>query len=87
MMEVAYWKSAREFPEMKQRPLHPERVKAAVERRFIEDGPHVCGQTLCDSILACLGFKELVEGLSELEAHKTFKKKILNPLRDIGDRV
>jgi hypothetical protein len=86
-MEIAYWKSAKEFPEMKQRRLDPKNIKAAILQRLIEDGPHVCGQRLSDSIQACLSFKELTEGLSDLESYKVFKAKILSPLKDVGGKV
>lgn len=87
MMEIAYWKSTKEFPEMRQRRLDPENIKAAILQRLIQDGPHVCGQRLSDSIQACLSFKELTEELSDLESHKVFKAKILSPLKDIGGNV
>jgi hypothetical protein len=42
---------------------------------------------LSDSIRGCLGFKDLIEGLSDLEFYRVFKIKILSPLDDVGGKV
>jgi hypothetical protein len=47
----------------------------------------MCGEKLSKGIEACLTFKELVEGRSDLEAHKMFRERILDQLKNVGTNI
>ncbi|KAF2112294.1 hypothetical protein BDV96DRAFT_689587 [Lophiotrema nucula] len=84
LSELAYWKPVKEFPEMKQKQIDPEKVKIALIERIVQDGPHVCGQSFTDCIVSCLRFKEMIEGMPAFEAHKIFKSAIVGCLSSIN---
>ncbi|CAN9181102.1 unnamed protein product [Alternaria alternata] len=87
MLEIAYWKPILQFSELKQQCVDPDSVKAAFLQRVRGDGPHMCGEKLSKGIEACLTFKELVEGRSDLEAHKMFRERILDQLKNVGTNI
>lgn len=86
LLELAYWKPIIGFPEMKSSPgrtLVPTKIRDELLGRLRTEGPHVCGQSFADSIVACLTFEEIAAGLDEFGAHSEFSSRIVNRLASI----
>jgi hypothetical protein len=80
-IEIAYWKLATRFDEMKAQPLSPWDVKASLVARTAKNLAHMMGQSYANAVEACLRFKELTEELNEYDKHKVFELKVLTVLK------
>lgn len=81
LLEIAYWKPATKFEEMKAKPLSPWEVKASLLERTAKNIPHIMGQNYAKAVDACLKFKELTQELNEYDESKLFELKVLNVLK------
>ncbi|MCJ1378594.1 hypothetical protein MMC17_001693 [Xylographa soralifera] len=80
-LEIARWKLATRFEEIKAQPLRPSDVKPRLLAQVAKDLPHQVGQSYADVVDACLRFQELTAELNEYDKHKVFEAKILGPLK------
>ena len=81
LLEIAYWKPATKFEEMKAKPLSPWEVKASLLARTAKNIAHIMGQKYAKAVEACLTFKELTQELNEYDESKIFELKVLNLLK------
>lgn len=65
------------------RTLVPTKIRDELLGRLQAEGPHVCGQSFVDSIVACLTFEDIAAGLDEFSAHSVFSSRIVNRLANI----
>ena len=80
LLEIAVWKVATQFQEMRADVIDPWEIKAKLLTRSRIDLPHFVGARFAGAIDACLSFEEITKDLTEFEANQAYKIRVLGML-------
>lgn len=81
LLEIAYWRLATQFDEMKSQPLNSWDVKERLLSRTAKDIAHMMDQSYAIAVESCLNFDELTKDLNEYDTYKVFESKVLSVLK------